>query len=390
MSLTSTAPSCLDLPAAHRAIREEARSRAAEFAPRAREIRDHLLEHRAMHPQLWQVFREQGWCARTPGPAERGGLLATAIVLEAFAEQGIVLWMPVLTAAIAHAIALVGPDSARETWLPLVADGRVHLAMAATEPETGHNVFASRTEIRRTDEGFVVRGSKRVTSGLDVAERVLVLGRAYDGEQATGYTTLLIDPRSRGATITEVPMRFREGVRQFELELDDVTVPADALVGRHGAGLFTLWPFTSVERVLTAALCVGSAAYAVDRSVARAKERVIAGGTPIGAHQAVSHPLARLSARLTATRLLVHRTAARSDAGADIAGDANAAKVLAADLAFDAADHAVQVFGADAWDERNGWLDHYLDARLARSGPVSNEFALNHLAEHTLGLPAHR
>jgi alkylation response protein AidB-like acyl-CoA dehydrogenase len=49
----------------------------------------------------------------------------------------------------------------------------------------------------------------------------------------------------------------------------------------------------------------------------------------------------------------------------------------------------MQVMGVDAWDERNGWIDNYLDARLSRSGPVSNEFALNFIAEHILGLPAH-
>jgi alkylation response protein AidB-like acyl-CoA dehydrogenase len=64
--------------------------------------------------------------------------------------------------------------------------------------------------------------------------------------------------------------------------------------------------------------------------------------------------------------------------------------VLTADLAFEAVDHAMQVMGADAWDERQGWLDTYLDARLSRSGPVSNEFALNYVASHVLGLPTHK
>jgi alkylation response protein AidB-like acyl-CoA dehydrogenase len=140
-------------------------------------------------------------------------------------------------------------------------------------------------------------------------------------------------------------------------------------------------------------LCIGIAGYALSRAVEHAKARVIAGASPIGANQAIGHPLAGLHARLESVRLLVYRTAARFDADADgsaLAGEANMAKLLTADLAFDAVDHAVQVFGADAWDERQGWLDVYLDARLSRSGPVSNEFALNYVAEHVLGIPAHR
>jgi acyl-CoA dehydrogenase len=222
----------------------------------------------------------------------------------------------------------------------------------------------------------------------------LVLGRTPKTEkEGAGYTTILIDPRAPGVTMTELPMRYREGVKQYSLELDNVRVPAEDLVGVEGQGLLVMWPFTHIERVLTAGLCLGTASYAISRAVERAKARVIAGTSPIGAHQAVGHPLAGLHARLEAVRLFLYRTAARFDTrtdGSALAGQANMAKLLTSDLAFDAADHAVQVLGADAWDERQGWLDVYLDARLSKSGPVSNEFALNYIAEHVLGIPAHR
>ncbi|BBU24735.1 hypothetical protein MYXE_45250 [Mycobacterium xenopi] len=275
-----------------------------------------------------------------------------------------------------------------------MACGEVFLAMATTEAKTGHNLFRTTTEIRRDGDHFVVRGLKSITSGLDVADRVLVFGRppkTADGKP-TGYTTILVDPRAPGATMTELSMRHREGVKQYQLELNDVCVPQEDLIGVEGQGLMVMWPFTHVERVLTAALCLGVAGYAITQSVRRAKERVVSGTLPIGANQAIAHPLAALHSRLEATRLFVYRTAARFDAGVDgfdIAGHANMAKLLTADLAFDATDHAMQVMGADAWDERQGWLDSYLDARLSRSGPVSNEFALNYITEHLLGLPTH-
>ncbi|MQY31640.1 acyl-CoA dehydrogenase family protein [Nocardia aurantia] len=375
-----------ELPTDLARLHDRAQRVAAEFADRAAEVRRHLLEHAEMHPELWQAFRDNGW-TRLALPDSEGGLLGLALVLEAFAAEGIVLWLPVLSTAIAHAVAQAGPADLRAVWLPRIADGSAHLGMAATEQHSGHNLFGVRTEIRRAGDHFTVSGVKRITSALDVVDRVLVFGRDATG---SGHTCVLLDPRAPGASITEIPMRFREGVRQFELALDEVAVPADALVGEEGRGTAVMWPFTHVERTLTAALCVGTAAYSLTRAVDRARRRTIAADRPIGAHQAVAHPLAGLHARLSATRLLVHRTAARIDAHADpqtVAGDSNAAKVLAADLAFDAADRAVQTLGADAWDERNGWLDVFLDARLSRSGPVSNEFALNHIAQHVLGLP---
>jgi acyl-CoA dehydrogenase len=286
------------------------------------------------------------------------------------------------------------PDSTRRAWLQRVASGEALLAMATTEAQAGHNLFRSTTEIRGDGSHFVVCGLKSITSGLDAADRVLVFGRSPEADDGNhgGYTAILVDPRATGATMTELPMRYREGVRQYQLELADVRVPQEDLIEVEGQGLLVMWPFTHVERILTAALCLGIASYAITRAVERAKSRVIAGASAIGAHQTIGHPLAALHARLEAIRLFVYRTAAHFDSRADrltVAGEANIAKLLTADLAFDAADHAMKVLGADAWDERRGWLDIYLDARLSRSGPVSNEFALNYVAEHILGLPVH-
>jgi acyl-CoA dehydrogenase len=387
------------LPSLHADIRAEAEELAVRFADRHREVRLHGLEQGELHPELWQEISQRGW----PGllvPADHGGtaggLLAYAVVMEALAASNLVLWMPVLTAAIAHAIAEVGPDTARARWLDGVAAGETFLALAATEPAVGHNVFRSQTTVRRDGQRFVVNGVKAVTSGIELAERVLVLGRV-PGDREEGaaqqFTTLLIDPNSPGVERAELPMGGREGVRQWQLDLHDVEAPLEALVGAEGQGLLTLWPFTQIERMLTAALAVGNAQYCLSRALKRANERTIFGKRPIGAEQAIQHPLAGLHARLQATRLFVYRTAARFDAGVDsfvVAGEANIAKVLGADLLFDTADHAMQTLGAVAWDEREGMLDLFLDARLARSGPVSQELALNFIAQHVLGLPSHR
>ena len=382
-----------DLPPQHAQLRDEAAELGARFADRAREVRLHGLEHDEQHPELWGEIAARGWAGLLV-PAEHGGadagLLAAVVVLEALAAKGLGLWMPVLTAAIGHAIAEVGPDPARERWLPGIASGETLLALAVTEPEVGHNVFRSRTTVRRDGDGFVVSGAKAVTSGLEVADRVLVFGRVPD-ERA--FTTVLVDPDALGVRREELPMRGREGVRQWRMELDEVEVPRDALVGEEGQGLLALWPTTHIERTLSAALAVGSAELCLALALARAQERTIFGERPIGAEQAIQHPLARIHARLEATRLLVYRAAARFDAGADgfaVAGEANVAKLLGADLVFDAADQAMQTLGAQAWDERAGMIDLFLDARLARSGPVSQELALNFIAQHVLGLPSHR
>jgi acyl-CoA dehydrogenase len=387
------------LPDAHEQIRSQARELAARFAARHREIRLSVLERGELHRELWGEISRRGWPGLLVGAehgGSDGGLLAYAVVLEALAEVNIVLWAPVLDAAIGHAIAQVGPERARTDWLERVASGEAHMALAVTEPDCGHNVFRSQTSVVRDGERFVVNGLKAVTSAVDMADRVLVFGRVPgEGEEGTPrrFTTVLVDPAARGVSLSELPMRGREGVRQFQIEFDDVEVGLDGLVGEEGQGLLALWPSTHIERVLLAALAVGNTSYCLGRARERAAGRSVFGSRPIGAEQSIQHPLAHLHARLQATRLLVYRTAARFDAGVDgfeVAGEANMGKVLSAELLFDAADHAMQTLGASAWDEREGMIDLYLDARLSRSAPISQELALNFVAQHVLGLPAHR
>src|SRR6266540_5281201 len=178
-----------DVPVLQSKLQSDARELAGALAPRAREARQHLLTHGEHHPDLWEEFAGRRWPGLVIPPGlggADGGLLGMAVVLEAFAAQGIVLWMPVLSSAIAHAIAQVGPRIAQEDWLERVARGEASLALAATEPDSGHNLFRATTEIRREAGHYVVSGLKRVTSGLDVAERVLVFARVPRAEGEEG------------------------------------------------------------------------------------------------------------------------------------------------------------------------------------------------------------
>ncbi|HXB14451.1 MAG TPA: acyl-CoA dehydrogenase family protein [Solirubrobacteraceae bacterium] len=397
MNNTATEARAFSLPVHVAEVQAHTQELAARFADRHREVRLHPFEHGELHPELWGEISDRGWPGLlVPGAygGTEGGLLAYLVVMEALAARNLILWMPVLSAAISYAIAEVGPESVRERWLPRVASGGTFLALAVTEPDCGHNVFRTQTTVRRDGERFVINGFKAVTSGIDLAERVLVFGRAPSAEsEGRRFTTVLVDPGAAGVERSELPMRWREGARQFQLTFKDVEVPADALVGAEGQGLLALWPFTHVERLMTAALCLGNARYCVDRALARAGTRTIFGKHPIGAEQAIQHPIASLHARIAATQLLVYRAAAEFDARTDpgaVAAQANMTKVLTADLLFDAADHAMQTLGAQAWDEREGMIDLFLDARAARSAPISQELALNFIAQHELGLPSHR
>jgi acyl-CoA dehydrogenase len=176
----STQPEPFSLPAFHAEVKAQAGELAARFAERHREIRLHPFEHGELHPELWGEISDRGWAGLlVPGEhgGSEGGLLAYAVVMEELAARNLILWMPVLSASIGHAIAQVGPDDPRERWLAPIASGKAFLALAVTEPDCGHNVFRSKTTVRRDGDRFLVNGLKAVTSGVDLAERVLVFGR---------------------------------------------------------------------------------------------------------------------------------------------------------------------------------------------------------------------
>jgi len=135
--------------------------------------------------------------------------------------------------------------------------------------------------------------------------------RLYPFEHGRLHPELWDDPDAQGIERTELPMRWREGARRFQLVFNEVEAPLEGLVGEEGQGLLTLWPFTTIERLITAALCVGNARYCVDRSVARAGGRTIFGKLPIGAEQSIQHPIALLHGPARrSTRLCARATTA--------------------------------------------------------------------------------
>ena len=143
--------------------------------------------------------------------------------------------------------------------------------------------------------------------------------------------------------------------RQFTVFLDDVRLGDEALVGDEDAGLEQLFAGLNPERIMAASFSTGLARFALGRAAAYAKERAVF-GQPIGAHQAIAHPLAQSYIEVELARLMTQKAAALYDAGDDAgAGEAaNMAKYAAAEAACDAADRAVQTHGGNGITQEYG------------------------------------
>ncbi len=177
--------------------------------------------------------------------------------------------------------------------------------------------------------------------------------------------------------------------KQFTLFMDDVRLPVDALVGDEDGGLWQLFAGLNPERIMGAALSCGMARFAIEKTVEYAKTRTVWKDQPIGAHQGIQHPIAKVKIELEQARLLWQKAAALYDAGDDFgAGEyANMAKYAGGEVSCNAADVAVHTHGGNGLTVEYGLGNLLVASRLGRIAPVSREMILNFVAMHTLGLP---
>ncbi len=319
-----------------------------------------------------------------------GGIAELSLVLEELGGAGCPLLLMIVSPAICGTvISRFGTDEQKRQWLPGLADGTLTMAFGITESDAGSNSHRITTTARRDGDDWVLNGRKVFISGVDIADATLVVGRTEDARTGRLKPCLFIVPRdTEGFHHSLIEMELQAVEKQFELVLDDVRLPAGALVGDEDAGLLQLFAGLNPERVMTAAFALGMGRYALDRAVEYAKTRQV-WQEPIGAHQAIAHPLAQAHIELELARLMMRKAAHLYDAGDDTgAGEAaNMAKYAAAEACVRAVDQAVHTLGGNGLTREYGLASLITAARVARIAPVSREMILNYVSHQSLGLP---
>ncbi|MER5457860.1 acyl-CoA dehydrogenase [Micromonospora sp. NPDC002389] len=324
-----------------------------------------------------------------------GGITDLAIVCEELAAAGCPLLLLVVSPAIAATvIARHGTEDQRKRHLPGLADGSQKIVFAITEPEAGSNFHRLGTVARRDGDDWVLSGRKCYISGVDEAGHVLVVARAGDDTATDGAgqrlkpALFIVPTDAPGLTWSKLDMEILSPENQFLLYLDEVRLPADALVGESlDAGLPALFSGLNPERITVAAMGAGTGRYAIERASEYTATRKVWGGRTIGTHQGVSHPLAHAAVQVELARLMIQKAAALYDAGRDLeAGiSANMAKYASGEAAALAVDTAVQALGGAGMTTEYGVATLLGAVRAGRIAPVSREMILNFVAQHVLG-----
>jgi alkylation response protein AidB-like acyl-CoA dehydrogenase len=373
-----------------RTLRREVARLAATYG---REYFTTQARNREKTTDLWLAIGKAGYLGINV-PEEYGGggggIGDVAAVCEELAAQGCPLLMMVVSPAICGTvISRFGTEEQKRRWLPGICDGTATMAFAITEPDAGTNSHNITTTARRDGDEWVLTGRKVFISGVDEASNVLVVARAEDASTGRLKPCLFVVPTdSPGFEYQPIAMEILSPEWQFQVFIDDVRLPADALVGDEDAGLVQLFAGLNPERIMAASFSTGLARYALDRAVAYVKERSVF-GAPIGSHQGLAHPLAESKIEIELARLMTQKAAALYEAGDDAgAGEAaNMAKYAAAEAACNAADRAVQAHGGNGITQEYGVAGLLVASRAGRIAPVSREMILNYVGMHSLGLP---
>lgn len=343
--------------------------------------------------ELWSEAGRNGFLG-VAIPEEYGGgggdIGDLAAVCEELAAAGSPLLLMVVSPAIVGTIITqYGSDEQKQALLPGLADGTSTFAFSITEPDAGSNSHNIITTAYREDDGWRLTGTKTYISGVDEASHVLVVARTEDARTGKLKPALFLVPTdSEGFTYSEIDMGIVSPEKQFTLFFDDVRVSSDALIGGEGAGIEQLFAGLNPERIMASSFALGTARLALAKASEYAKERKV-WDAPIGAHQAIAHPLAQSYIEIEMARLMTQKAAALYAAG-DVmraAEAANMAKYAAGEAVCNAVDRAIQTHGGNGLANEYGLVQMLAGSRLSRIAPVSREMALNFVAQFSLGLP---
>ena len=285
-----------------------------------------------------------------------------------------------------------GSNAQKSEYLPKIAAGKLRLqAFGVTEPTSGTDTTSIKTFAKRAGDHYVVSGQKVWTSRAEHSDLMLLLARTtpkIDVKKRTDGLSVFIvdmnDAKQNGMSIK--PIRTMMNHATTEVFFDDVKVPADNLIGEEGKGFKCILSGMNAERILIAAECIGDAKWFIRKATDYAKEREVF-GRPIGKNQGVQFPIAKAYANMRAAELMVHQACTLFDEGKNCAAEANMAKMLAAEAAWQAANVCVDTHGGFAFAEEYDIERKFRETRLYQVAPVSTNMILSYLCEHVLGLP---
>lgn len=272
-----------------------------------------------------------------------------------------------------------GTEEQKQRYLPRMATGELRATMALTEPGGGSDLAAMTTVARRTDDGYVLNGTKTWITNARRAGLIALLAKTDPQASPVhaGISILLVEKWPGLEVSRDLPKLGYKGVESCEVSLSDCHVPADALLGGvEGKGFRQMMRGLEIGRIQVAARATGVARAAFDDALTYAQERE-SFGKPIWQHQSVGNYLAEMATSIAAARQLLLHAAEKYDAGERADLEAGMAKLFCSETAMEVALKAVRIHGGYGYSTEYDVERYFRDAPLMIVGEGTNEIQKN-------------
>ena len=266
-----------------------------------------------------------------------------------------------------------GTVAQKEKYLRPLARGEMLCAFCLTEPQGGSDASALRTRATRTQEGWVLSGTKQFITSGSTADIALVFAASDPAAGKRGISAYIVETSNPGYKVARVEKKMGQNASDTcEIVLEDARLPADALLGAEGGGYRIALANLEGGRIGIASQCIGMARAALELALAYAKERITF-GKPIIEHQAVAFRLADMATSIEAARQLVLHAAALRSAGLPCLKEASMAKLFASEMAERVCSDAIQTLGGYGYIADYGVERIYRAVRVAKIYEGTND-----------------
>jgi acyl-CoA dehydrogenase len=376
---------------ARQSIREEVRRLCQDFPDTYWQDVD---KHEKYPQEFVDALTSSGYLAALI-PEEYGGaglgITEASIILEEINRSG-------GNGAVCHAqmytmgtLLRHGSDEQKRRYLPAIAEGKLRLqAFAVTEPNAGSETTRIETRAVRKGDRYVVTGQKIFISRARYSDLMLLLARTTPYEElkdkTQGLSVFLVDMREVKKGLEIQPLDIMVNHHTTTCFFEDMEIPVESLIGEEGKGFRYIIDGWNAERILVASESIGDGRWFTERASKYATNRIVF-GKPIATNQGIQFPIAKAYAHIEAADLMRFTAASKFDRGEKCGAEANMAKLLASEAAWEAADVCMSTYGGYGFARDYDVERKFRETRLLVAAPVSNNMVLAFLGQNVLGMP---
>jgi len=365
---------------------------AREFAEgEFRDVAREMDEKACFDDSLWKKAAELGFLAVFIGEKYEGlglGYFEQCLIQEEFARVDLGITHAIECCFFgSQVIDLFGTEEQKQRYLPPICLGKMKMGVAITEPDAGSDVAALSTEAVKDGDDYIINGGKVFITNCTSADFLIVLC-ITDPDNPNVYkrfSTFIVETNRSG--YTSAPYHGKLSLRASETgdaNFNNVRVPKENIIGQEGRGFYNIMELFNRSRVQVAALGVGTAQGALDKTLDHVRKR-IQFGKPLAALQMVQGKIAEMVTKTEAARSLYYRAASKLDTGSADPGLSSMAKWYCAEVAVQVADEAIQLHGGYGILEEYGVAHYWRNAKVLEIFEGSKEVEKIVIAKKLLG-----